>query len=55
MKLAIFEHHIFDDPIEDFEEDFNELLKDKEIIDVKQRVLKSEEDDVILYITVLYK
>lgn len=55
MQLAIFEHYIFDDSIEDFEEEFNELLKDKEIINIKQSVLKGEEDDVILYITVLYK
>lgn len=55
MQLAIFEHHIFDDSIEDFEEEFNELLKDKEIIDIKQSVLKGEEDAVVLYITVLYK
>lgn len=54
MKIETFSIDLNTESTTKMEEAINDFMKDKEIIDIKQNLTKWE-DELILFITVLYK
>lgn len=54
MKIAIFEHDLTHDNLEDFEEKVNDFSLDVEVIDIKTEIIETS-FGFRLFATVLYK
>lgn len=54
MKIAIFEHDLARENLEDFEDKINDFSLDVEVVDIKTEIIKTS-FGFRLFATVLYK